>query len=104
MVHNIFWLCFGSFLAKVASDFDDAEEDSDHRDFEEIYGFGLPWEKELFLSNSIDLEKGSVSIPKSEPTLVPIPPVNEQSCELKRKIMHMYIYRSHIKKAEIYEF
>ena len=48
MVHNIFWLCFGSFLAKVASDFDDAEEDSDHRDFEEIYGFGLPWEKGLF--------------------------------------------------------
>ena len=87
----------------MASDFDDAEVVSDHRDFEEIYGFGLPWEKELFPSNSIDLGKGSVAILKSEPTLVPIPPVNEQSGELKLKIMHMHIYSSHVKKAEIYE-
>ena len=40
-------------------------------------------------SNSVDLEEVSVSIPKSEPTPVPIAPANEELGELKPQIMHI---------------
>ena len=51
-------------------------------------------QKVFAYSNSIDLEEGSDSIPKSEPTPLPIAPANPLG-ELKLKIMHIlhtYIY------------
>ena len=84
------WLCFDLVLANVGAVFDDVEETYD------CYGdiYDLPLENESSPSNSVDLEEGSVSIPKSEPTPLPIAPANPLG-ELKLNIMHIvhtYIY------------
>ena len=82
----LFWLCFDLVLANVGAVFDDVEEIYDNVE-DRIYD--LPLENESSPSNSVDLEEGSVSIPKSEPTPVPIAPANEELGELKLKIMHI---------------
>ena len=71
-------VCFDLVLANVGAVFDDGED---------IYD--LPLENESSPSNSVDLEEGSVSIPKSEPTPLPIAPANEEHGELTLKIMHI---------------
>ena len=81
----LFWLCFDLVLANVGAGFDDGETYGCHGD---IY-YELPLKNESSPSNSVDLEEGSVSIPKSEPTPVPIAPANEELGELKLKIMHI---------------
>ena len=86
-------VCFDLVLANVGAVFDDDEE------IYEFYDVGdrisdLHLENESSPSNSVDLEEGSVSIPKSEPTPLPIAPANPLG-ELKLKIMHIlhtYIY------------
>ena len=79
------WLCFDLVLANVGAVFDDVEETYD------CYGdiYDLPLENESSPSNPVDLEDGSVSIPESEPTPVPIATANEELGELKLKIMHI---------------
>ena len=84
----LFWLCFDLVLANVGTVFDDVEENYDCYDVENIT-YDQPLENESSPSNSVDLEEGSVSIPKSEPTPVPIAPANEELGELKLKIMHI---------------
>ena len=42
----------------------------------------------LFPTNFVKLEKGSVSIPKFQPTSVPIAPAKEERGELKHTIMY----------------
>ena len=83
----LFWLCFDLVLANVGAVFDDVEETYGC----DIYGdtYELPLENESSPSNSVDLEECSVSIPKSEPTPVPISPADEELGELKLKIMHI---------------
>ena len=81
-------VCFDLVLANVGAVFDDDEE------IYEFYDVGdrisdLHLENESSPSNSVDLEEGSVSISKSEPTPVPIAPANEELGELKLKIMHI---------------
>ena len=81
----LFWLCFDLVLANVGAVFDDVEKTHGcHGDT-----YDLPLENESSPSNSVDLEEGSVSISKSEPTPVPIAPANEELGELKLKIMHI---------------
>ena len=70
----LFWLCFDLVLANVGV---------------EDFIYDLPLENESSPSNSVVLEEGSVSIPKSKPTPVPIAPANEELGELKLKIMHI---------------
>ena len=66
MLHNVFWLCFDLFLAKVESG---VEED-----------YVIPnLENESVLSSEyVNLENGLFSIPKSQ---VPIPPAKEEPAE-----------------------
>ena len=42
----------------------------------------------LFPSNYVELEKSTISIPKSQPTSVPITPAKEEPGELKHTIMY----------------
>ena len=81
-------VCFDLVLANVGAVFDDVEETYACYDVEDRI-YDLPLENESSPSNSVVLEEGSVSIPKSKPTPVPIAPANEELGELKLKIMHI---------------
>ena len=92
-------LCFHVVIAKVIFDHDAGGDDElslkegelvevlDQEDDGWWKGL-LNGKKELFPSNFVELKKGSVSIPKSQPTSVPIAPAKEEPGELKHTIMY----------------
>ena len=68
MLHNIFWLCFDLFLAKVESG---VEED-----------YVIPnLEKESVLSSKYVNLENMLTIFKSQSAQVPIPPAKEEPAE-----------------------
>ena len=101
MFHNVFLLCFHVATAKVIFDHDAGGDDElslkkgelvevlDQED--DSWWKGLLNGKEgLFPTNFVefDREEGSISIPKSQPTSVPITPAKEEPGELKHTIMY----------------
>ena len=92
-------MCFHVATAKVIFDHDAGGDDElslkkgelvevlDQED--DSWWKGLLNGKEgLFPTNFVELEKGSVSIPKFQPTSVPIAPAKEVRGELKHTIMY----------------
>ena len=68
MLHNVFWLCFDLFLAKVESGF---EED-----------YVIPnLEKESVLSSKYVNLENMLTTFKSQQSQVPIPPAKEEPAE-----------------------
>ena len=68
MLHNVFWLCFDLFLAKVESG---VEED-----------YVIPnLEKESVLSSKYVNLENMLTIFKSQHAQVPIPPAKEETAE-----------------------
>ena len=92
MLHNVFLLCFHVVIAKVIFGHDAESDDElslkegelvevlDQEDDGWWKGL-LNGKVGLFPTNFVKLEKGSVSIPKSQPTSVPIAPAKEQPGE-----------------------
>ena len=99
MFHNVFLLCFHVAIAKVIFDHDAGDDDElslkkgelvkvlDQEDDGWWKGL-LNGKVGLFPTNFVELEKGSVSIPKFQPTSVPIAPAKEERGELKHTIMY----------------
>ena len=93
-------LCFHVVIAKVIFDHDAGGDDElSLREGElievldQLEGAGwwiglLNGKVGLFPTNFVELEKGSVSIPKFQPTSVPITPAKEEPGELKHTIMY----------------
>ena len=83
MLYNVSSLCFDLVTVKLESDYDEDIDatiiPSDCDDEDAVY---LPVRKDV-----VELEKGSVSIPKSEPTPVLKGPVYEEPGELKLEII-----------------
>ena len=98
MFHNVFLLCFHVATAKVIFDHDAGGDDElslkkgelvevlDQED-EGLWKGLLNGKVGLFPRNVVELEKSSVSIPKFQPTSVPIAPAKEERGELKHTIM-----------------
>ena len=92
MFHIVFLLCFHVVIAKVIFDHDAGGDDElslkegelvevlDQEDDGWWKGL-LNGKVGLFPTNFVKLEKGSVSIPKSQPISVPIAPAKEQPGE-----------------------
>ena len=99
MFHNIFLLCFRLVIAKVVDDYDAEYDDEislkigelvevlDQTDTDWWKG-SLNGKVGLFPSNYVKLGKSTISIPKSQPTSVPITSAKEEPGELKHTIMY----------------
>ena len=99
MFHNVFLLCFHVVIVKVIFNHDAGGDDElslkkgelvevlDQKDDGWWKGL-LNGKVGLFPTNFVKLEKGSVSIPKFQPTSVPIAPAKEERGELKHTIMY----------------
>ena len=100
MFHIVFLLCFHVVIAKVMFDRDAGCDDElslregelvevlDQLEDDGWWKGLLNGKVGLFPSNYVKLGKSTISIPKSQPTSVPITPAKEEPGELKHTIMY----------------
>ena len=108
MFHNVFLLCFYVVIAKVMFDYDAGGDDElslkkgelvevlDQKDDGWWKGLLNCGKIGLFPTNFVELEKDSVSIPKFQPTFIPVAPAKVEPGELKHTIYTyctQYIHR-----------